>query len=579
MNGAPEFRGGASRDASGESALCRLADLADEFDAEHIAAAVRSVAERISEGRFYVACVGQFKRGKSTLLNALIGQSVLPVGIVPVTTVPTIIRYGERQTARIRLQSMQWTPIPVSSVKQYVSGDRNPENAKGVAGVEIFVSSPLLARGMCLVDTPGLGSVFAGNAATTRAFIPHIDAAIVVIGADPPLSGDELELVETVAQEVHELLFVLNKADRASDAERSAAVGFARRVLEERLRRTVPTIFEVSALERLERRGPDRDWAELMQGLESLMDDSGRLLVREATDRALRRAADQLLAMIKEERHALQRPVKESERHIAELRKMLERAEPAMRDLGVLFMAEQQRLSAIFADRRKAFLKQAPANAHNELGERLASVARRRSGPAYRRDVMHLVQEIASAQLAPWLEGEAEYAEEAFGKTARRFIELGNDFLRCLAETGMPDLEQLPPELGPEQGLQARSHFRFHVVERVAAPASPFLFIADVVLGALGLRGRILGDARTFLDQLLEVNSARVQSDIDERVRESRTKLEAEIEALLREATAIAERALARARTIQAAGAPTVEAALVRLDGIEREVLSLRPSH
>src|SRR5712691_8480102 len=307
MNGAPEFRGGASHDASGESALCRLADLADEFDAEHIAAAVRSVAERVSEGRFYVAW-----RGKSTLLNALIGQSVLPIGILPVTTVPTIIRYGERQTARIRFQSMQWTPIPVSSVKQYVSGDRNPENAKGVAGVEIFVSSPLLARGMCLVDTPGLGSVFAGNAATTRAFIPHIDAAIVVIGADPPLSGDELELVETVAQEVHELLFVLNKADRASDAERSAAVGFARRVLEERLRRTVPTIFEVSALERLERRGPDRDWAELMQGLESLMEDSGRLLVREATDRALRRAADQLLAMIKEERHALQRPVEES---------------------------------------------------------------------------------------------------------------------------------------------------------------------------------------------------------------------------------------------------------------------------
>ncbi len=572
MNGAPEFRGGASRDASGESALCRLADLADEFDAEHIAAAVRSVAERVSEGRFYVACVGQFKRGKSTLLNALIGQSVLPIGILPVTTVPTIIRYGERQTARIRFQSMQWTPIPVSSVKQYVSGDRNPENAKGVAGA-------LLARGMCLVDTPGLGSVFAGNAATTRAFIPHIDAAIVVIGADPPLSGDELELVETVAQEVHELLFVLNKADRASDAERSAAVGFARRVLEERLRRTVPTIFEVSALERLERRGPDRDWAELMQGLESLMEDSGRLLVREASDRALRRAADQLLAMIKEERHALQRPVEESERRIAELRKMLERAERAMRDPGVLFTAEQQRLSAIFADRRKAFLKQAPANARNELGERLASVARRRSGPAYRRDVMHLVQEIASAQLAPWLEGEVEYAEEAFGRTARRFIELGNDFLRCLAETGMPDLEQLPPELGPEQGLQARSHFRFHVVERVAAPASPFLFIADVVLGALGLRGRILGDARTFLDQLLEVNSARVQSDIDERVRESRTKLEAEIKALLREATAIAERALARARTIQAAGAPAVEAALARLDGIEREVLGLRPSH
>src|SRR5712692_8387337 len=243
MNGAPEFRGGASRDASGESALCRLADLADEFDAEHIAAAVRSVAERVSEGRFYVACVGQFKRGKSTLLNALIGHSVLPTAVVPVTAVPTIIRHGERLSARVRFQSAKWKDIPVRDVEEFVSEGKNPENTKGVAGVEVFVPSPLLETGMCLVDTPGLGSVFAGNTAATHAFIPYIDAAIVVIGADPPLSGDELELVETVAQEVHELLFVLNKADRASDAERSAAVGFARRVLEERLRRTVPTIF------------------------------------------------------------------------------------------------------------------------------------------------------------------------------------------------------------------------------------------------------------------------------------------------------------------------------------------------
>ena len=116
---------------------------------------------------------------------------------------------------------------------------------------------------MCLVDTPGLGSVFAGNTAATQAFIPHIDAAIVVIGTDPPLSADELQLVETVSQEVHDLLFVLNKADRASADERSVALDFARRVLESRLNRAVPAIFEVSSLDRLEQRGPERDWGKI----------------------------------------------------------------------------------------------------------------------------------------------------------------------------------------------------------------------------------------------------------------------------------------------------------------------------
>ena len=48
------------------------------------------------------------------------------------------------------------------------------------------------------MDTPGLGSVFSGNSATTQAFIPHIDAALVVVGADPPIAGEELTLVEAV---------------------------------------------------------------------------------------------------------------------------------------------------------------------------------------------------------------------------------------------------------------------------------------------------------------------------------------------------------------------------------------------
>jgi ribosome biogenesis GTPase A len=86
----PEARQASSENSHGESALMRLAELADEFDAEQVATDARSVAERVSEGRFYVACIGQFKRGKSSVLNALIGDCVLPTGVVPVTTVPTI---------------------------------------------------------------------------------------------------------------------------------------------------------------------------------------------------------------------------------------------------------------------------------------------------------------------------------------------------------------------------------------------------------------------------------------------------------------------------------------------------------
>jgi hypothetical protein len=104
------------------------------------------------------------------------------------------------------------------------------------------------------------------------------------------------------------------------------------------------------------------------------------------------------------------------------------------------------------------------------------------------------------------------------------------------------------------------------------------LFISDLLFGGVGLRGGIVRYTQEFLDQLLEVNSSRVQSDVDERVRESRKKLETEIKGVLREASAIADRALARARAAHAAGVPSVQAALACLGCVEQEVLGLVPS-
>ena len=88
----------------------------------------------------------------------------------------------------------------------------------------------------------------------------------------------------------------------------------------------------------------------------------------------------------------------------------------------------------------------------------------------------------------------------------------------------------------------------------------------------MGARKIIRNDAREFLRRLLETNSTRVQSDILNRVQESRGKLEAEIRKLLHEVTRIAEQALARAKKVREEGAPSVQAALQRLDRLAEEV-------
>lgn len=574
---APEDRRASPENSHGESALMRLAELADQFDAEQVAADARSVAERVSEGRFYVACIGQFKRGKSSVLNALVGDSVLPTGVVPVTTVPTIVRYGSHASARVRFEpdAGGWTSIPVHTVDEYVSEEKNPENAKHVAALEIFVPSPLLATGMCFVDTPGLGSVFTGNTAATQAFIPHIDAALVVIGADPPLAGEELVLVEKVARHVQDLIITVNKADRTTDAERAEAVGFARRQLEKRLpENSVGSLFEVSAAEQLEHRGTGRDWEKLVASLNHLVEGSGRRLIQAACERGLERISEQLLVIISEEREALQRPIEESETRIAVMKQTIADAERSMRDLGYLFMAEQQHISDMFVDDHKAFLARVMPPAHKEFEIVLQSTSGW-LGPSYRRRTFREAQELARRHVMPWLKPEQEKAEREYRRVASRFIEMANDFLGKLANAGIPELARMPHALDEERGFRVRSEFTFYEFRDVVQPASPVRWLVDLVLGLVGARWIIRNEARRFLTRLLETNSTRVQSDVLNRVQDSRAKLETEIRKLLHEVSRVAEQALVRAKKVREEGAPAVQAALQRLDSLEQEVHAL----
>ncbi len=549
----------------------RLAELAEELSASRLARDAHDLAERLIEGRFYVACIGQFKRGKSSLIGALIGDPILPTGVVPVTTVPTVIRFGETRSARVRFRSGTWTNINPSDLEHYVSEERNPENQKCVEGVEVFVPSPLLSAGMCLVDTPGLGSVFGGGTAASHAFVPHIDAAIVLVGADPPLAGEELTLVEAVGKQVRDLLVILNKADRTTDAEREAAGAFTRKVLEKRLGRPIGEIYEISALERLENRGPQRDWNRLVESLQTLATRSARELVRAAGERSLRRLTEEMLVIISVERDALLSPIEEYERRIANMRETIHDSQRSLQDLGYLLMAEQHRLSDAFLGRRKEFLGRILPQAMSECDGELKRL-RRRYGPSFRRAAMGVCQKVAEKHVLPWLAAEQAYAEEEYKKAAARFVDLANDFLKKLSESGIPELSRMPNALETEKGFRIHSRFSFEQFLSVAMPASPLRYLADILLSAVRAYGVMERAAREFLEHLLETNSTRVQSDVVDRVQESRGQLEAEIRRVLLEVGHIAQRALEHARLAKAAGAEAVEKKVSRLTDIEAEV-------
>lgn len=567
-------RDGAVQEARAEFPLLRLAELAEELGSERVREEAAALAQRAREGRFYVACLGQFKRGKSTLLNALLGDRMLPAGVLPLTTVPTVVRLGDSRGARVRFQGGKWTTIRPEDLPQFVSEELNPENEKGVVGVEAFSPSALLAQGMCLVDTPGLGSVFEGNTTATQAFVPHIDAAIVVVGADPPISGEEVALLKKVGKQVRDLLIVMNKADRTTEEERRAARSFTAKMVEQNLGRSIGPIYEVSAEERLTGRGPERDWGRLVAALEKLVRESGRDLVRSAAGRGFTRLREELLAIISEEREALLRPIEESELRIRNLRQTISEAERSLRDISYLFMAEEHHLSDMFLKQRKEFLAATTPKLNEDFEKGLKTLPHH-YGPKFRRDAFRLGQVLAERYVRPWLESEQAAAEQEYRKVAARFVSIANDFLTRLAASGAPEFTRMPSALDFDGGFRVRSRFTFEQLLHVALPSSPLRYLADVFWGFIQAYAVIEKQAREFLSHLMEMNSTRVQSDVVNRIQESRGQLEVEIRKLLHEVTRVAERALDRARIAKSEGAPAVEAALLRLDRAGRALRSL----
>lgn len=543
--------------------LQELSSLASEAGALAASSEAALLAARTRDGLFYVACLGQFKRGKSTLVNALVNEPVLPTGVVPVTSVVTVLRHGRDRATRVRLASGPTRTIDTGDLNEYVSEEKNPGNEKGVVAAEVFLPHPLLATGLCLVDTPGLGSVFEANTATTRSFVPHIDAALVVLGADPPISGDELSLVEEVAASGPHLIFVLNKADRLAEPERREARQFAERVLAKRLGRTVTPILEVAAAESLAAGYPTRDLSALHEALETLSREAGADLISRALTRGLERLGGRVLAALEEKREALQRPLEDSRRRVETLGRSVAEAERAAGDLAYLFAAEQNRLSEGFIRKKEEFLARALPEAIPKLE---AAIASRES----RAGLARTAREIARSALEAWLPEIEPIAERMYREAVRRFVEIVNQFFDRLASS---ESRAARPEatLEPDTGFRTRRRFYFNDLFELA-PRAGILSLAR--WGARSFASEAIEYLRTLLDN----NATRIVNDLDERVAESRRYLESEVAARLREGLDSATAALESARIRRAAGRDAVDAELLRIDLLAARVEALLPT-
>lgn len=228
---------------------------------------------RLAEDRFTLAVVGQFKRGKSSLMNAIIGREVLPVGVLPLTSAITVLRYGPKERLLITREDIR-LPFPqeepVERLAEFVTENGNSGNAKHVKTACLELPIPFLRRGLEFVDTPGVGSAIEANTITTLNFLPNCDAVLFVTSVDSPLTRVELDFLGRIGRHIGKIFFVINKTDLLAQHERSAALDFVRNVISERTKSKDIRVFPVSARLGLESKMNGNRLAEKESGLADL---------------------------------------------------------------------------------------------------------------------------------------------------------------------------------------------------------------------------------------------------------------------------------------------------------------------
>ncbi len=177
----------------------------------------RSLLERMEERSFHVAVFGRVGSGKSSLLNALLGAPILPVGVTPVTAVPARVHVGAPPGARVRYADGRSETLPLARLEELASEEGNPGNVKRVARLEVLYPAPGLPEGVELVDTPGIGSLATAGAEEAFAYLPRTDLALLLVDIGSAPGPDERGLLRLFQDAAIPVEILISKADLVNE--------------------------------------------------------------------------------------------------------------------------------------------------------------------------------------------------------------------------------------------------------------------------------------------------------------------------------------------------------------------------
>ncbi len=215
--------------------LKKLESVISEHGLVEFRSTLSMILDRLEDNSFEIAIFGRVSSGKSSLLNAILGTDVLPVGVTPITAVPTRLLYGDSPTVHVWFANRTPEQFDISQLPQFVAEQLNRGNEKHVTRIVVQIPSPRLKEGIAFVDTPGLGSLATRGAAETLAYLPRCDLGVVLIDAGSTLTPDDLQTIQILYDAAIPANVLLSKADLLTLEDRSQVVEYVKHHIKEEL--------------------------------------------------------------------------------------------------------------------------------------------------------------------------------------------------------------------------------------------------------------------------------------------------------------------------------------------------------
>jgi ribosome biogenesis GTPase A len=533
--------------------------------------------EKLRQNRFNLVMLGAFKRGKTSLINALLGTPLLPTGIIPLTSVVTILNYGEKLDIQVHFHNGESRQISQAELRDYITEKGNPQNHKGVREVEIDYPSEYLSDGVRIIDTPGVGSVYSHNSEVAYNYLPQVDAAVFVVTVDPPLSAAEQEFLQDIREYVHKLFFVLNKIDYVEAPERQEALEFTAQVLEANLGTEHLAIFPLSAKLALDGKSdghPELLEASLLPQFEHhlrqfLYKEKGRVLLISCINGALKGITDSTLAL-KVERQASLLSLQELEEKVARFNEELRGLE------------KEREISLLLLDGR---IKGVGTEVHNDLESfKSATLARltrtveetfhqkSRSAPDLRQEMEEFLFGELRHVFTAWRREEIDQITQKLAEVHQEFATRINAILERLTQLTARLFDFSLRGFAAEEVFTEKSQFWFKFKEDPVGLEILQMTVTSLLPRAL-TKGLLLKKLLENVGELVDKHCGRLRWDFQQRLQEIVRDFRQTWLAKIDDTTQGIQQALERVRSQKQADSQATAARMGQLDRRLTEIL------